>query len=231
MAPIPPDAYTVVARQLHSTSIFNTATTALRTLKCALPSFNSVIRSSMPSLPPSSFTPRSNTASTPAMIRRQAIAVIPAGYANLNSGPKPGTVVGIVLGSVGGLLLVLWLIYTCMNLGNIGNNNLVEEEVVVRQRTRSRSRPRSHRTTVMEEVVEERRSRTPPRPRRESVRETIVVEETRRPPSDRSDDIVEVIEEHSPAPRRSKSGRQSGYRNVDPESYGGGSRPLRPVRR
>ena len=166
--------------------------------------------------------------------RRQSVVVIPALY-NTN-GAKPSTVVAAVLGSVGGLLLVLWLIYTCFNFAN--PNRFVEEEVVVRRNSRhtshhsprSVSRARSVRSEVQETVRV--RSSTPP-PRRESRRETIIVEETRRPERvEREEDIVEVFEEHSPAPppRRSRSGRVSGYRNVDPGEFGGGSRPLRPVR-
>ena len=44
------------------------------------------------------------------------------------------------------------------------------------------------------------------------------------------DDIVEVIEEHSPPPARRSRRVSSGYRNVDPEEFGGGSRRQRPVR-
>ena len=65
-------------------------------------------------------------------------------------------------------------------------------------------------------------------PRREVRTERIIVEEAPAPRRERDDDIVEVIEEHSP-PRRSSSRRQSGYRTVDPDAYGGGGRPLRKV--
>ena len=165
--------------------------------------------------------------------RQQSIVVVPALY-NTN-GAKPSTVIAAVLGSVGGLLLVLWLAYTCYNFAQ--PNRFVEEEVVVRRNSRHTSHhsPRSvsRARSVRSEVVETTRVRssTPP-PRRESRRETIIVEETRRPERvERDEDIVEVFEEHSPAPpRRSRSGRVSGYRNVDPGEFGGGSRPLRPVR-
>jgi hypothetical protein len=43
---------------------------------------------------------------------------IPAHYGSLHSGPDPGTVAGITLGSVAGFILLLWLLYTCINLGN-----------------------------------------------------------------------------------------------------------------
>lgn len=44
------------------------------------------------------------------------VQTIPGGY-NV-SGPDPGTVAGITLGAVGGFLIILWIIYTCINLGN-----------------------------------------------------------------------------------------------------------------
>ena len=80
--------------------------------------------------------------------------------------------------------------------------------------------------------VESRRERTPPQRERESRRETVIIEETRRRPAE--EDIVEVIEEHSPVRREStRRDRKvsSGYRNVDPEAFGGGDRPQRKVRR
>ena len=50
------------------------------------------------------------------------------------------------------------------------------------------------------------------------------------PPVEREDDIVEVIEEHSPPPRERRGSRRvSGYRNVDPNEFGGGRRPMRHV--
>ncbi|MCJ1322173.1 hypothetical protein MMC15_007519 [Xylographa vitiligo] len=160
--------------------------------------------------------------------RQQGVFPIPASYAGLNAGPDAGTVVGITLGSVAGFLLVLWLIYTCFNMGNgMGNGAIVAEEVVSRRslsppRAR-RSRPSRTRSPSRSEMSE---VRSPPRRER---RETVIIEETRRP-AEREDDIVEVIEEHSP-PRRVRSQRVSGYRTVDPDAYGGGERPLRKVRR
>ena len=63
----------------------------------------------------------------------------------------------------------------------------------------------------------------------------MVEERVRRPApvDDREDDIVEVIEEHSPArrPVRRESKRASGYRTVDPAEFGGGDRPMRKVSR
>jgi hypothetical protein len=59
--------------------------------------------------------------------------------------------------------------------------------------------------------------------------ETVIVEEHVDPSVE--DDIVEVIEEHSPErPARKPSGR-SGYRTVDPAEFAGGRGPLRKVSR
>ncbi|KAI4117609.1 MAG: hypothetical protein LQ345_002209 [Seirophora villosa] len=173
--------------------------------------------------------------------------LIPETYAGLNRGPPPGTVVGIVLGSVAGFLLILWLIYTCMTFANTRGATTYEEETVVRRRSRSprssrrsppRSPPRSlsrhapSRSRSRSEVIEVSRHRSPPR--RETRRETMIMEERSRPPPqsvEREEDIVEVIEEHSPPRRTSGSRRVSGYRTVDPEAYGGGNRPMRKVSR
>lgn len=39
-------------------------------------------------------------------------------------------------------------------------------------------------------------------------------------PAPREDEYVEVIEEHEPPPRRSKT--SGGFKHVDPEAFGGG---------
>ena len=173
------------------------------------------------------------------LLRRQLQpSIIPTTYSGLNAGPSPGTVVGIVFGSVAGFLLLLWLIYSIFNFQG-GSPATVEEEVVVsRRRSRSprRSSPRrsSPRRPLSSrshsEVIEVSHQHRSP-PHRETRRETVILEETRRP-AQREDDIVEVIEEHSPPRRvRRESRRESGYRTVDPEAFGGGSRPLRKVSR
>ncbi|KAL8859495.1 MAG: hypothetical protein Q9178_003894 [Gyalolechia marmorata] len=175
------------------------------------------------------------------IVRRQQAPprLIPTTYAGLNRGPTPGTVVGIVLGSVAGFLLILWLIYTCVNFNAARGVSTYDEETVVRRRSRSprssRRSPSRHapsRSRSRSEVIEVSRHRSPPR--RETRRETVIMEERNRPPPppvEREDDIVEVIEEHSPVRRSSGSRRVSGYRTVDPEAYGGGNRPMRKVSR
>ncbi|KAH7064587.1 hypothetical protein B0J12DRAFT_3591 [Macrophomina phaseolina] len=152
---------------------------------------------------------------------------IPLSYQGLDSGPAPGAVVGIVLGSVAGFLLIVWLLMTLTNLN--GRNAIAgEEEIVVRERPprspRSRRSRRSSRHEIREVsrsprphqhiVVEERRTSVPPppppqpRPRSRSVlvEERVTSERERRVDGD---DIVEVIEEHSP-PSRHRSRRDSG---------------------
>ncbi|KAL6715107.1 hypothetical protein ACLMJK_007368 [Lecanora helva] len=173
-----------------------------------------------------------------------AAPLIPANYAGEDTDLPAGTVVGIVFGSVAGFLLILWILYTCFDqiigVGGGGRSSVIEEEVV-RRHSRSRSRrassprrssprrpPSSHSASEIMEV-RSTRERTPPS-RRESRRETVIIEETRRPAPQPEDDIVEVIEEHSPAPRES-SRKPSGFRIVDPEAFGGGNRSQRKVRR
>ncbi|KAH8820108.1 hypothetical protein F5884DRAFT_38072 [Xylogone sp. PMI_703] len=149
--------------------------------------------------------------------RQSTTAIIPASYGNIDSGPSPGTVVGAVLGSVAGFLLLLWLFYSCMSRnGSFWIRETTESEVIVRRPHKSRSRRAS-------EKVEVRRSRSRP-----VAQETIIVEEerTRRRSasmsrSSASDEVV-VIEEHSPPRKSKKKGRRdSGFRTVDPSAYGG----------
>ncbi|CZR69750.1 uncharacterized protein PAC_19650 [Phialocephala subalpina] len=171
--------------------------------------------------------------------RQNNPSIIPTTYHSINSGPAPGTVVGIVLGSVGGFLLLLWLLYTCLSFGGWSSrSSFVSEDVVVRDRRKSHHG--STRSRRVSETVEVRRGPSPvrivpmpmpmPMPR-EPVRETVIVEEHRsreRQRESRGSDEVVVIEEHSP-PRRKKSvrdreereRRESGYRTVDPGAYGG----------
>lgn len=144
--------------------------------------------------------------------------IIPT-YYNL-SGPEPGTVVGIVLGSVAGFLLIVWLLFTLTQGNKVGTTTAMagEEEIVVRRPRRNshgqRSRRGSH--AQMREVsrsprqssgrshviVEERRGAPAQRTR------SIIVEERRRVPND---DVVEVIEEHDEY-RERRGSRRGGYR-------------------
>ncbi|KAI4145034.1 MAG: hypothetical protein LQ340_006451 [Diploschistes diacapsis] len=177
---------------------------------------------------------RRTSASITSLAKRQTIADIPQLYSNVGNSPQPGVVAGIVLGSVGGTLIILWLIYTIMSVG--GPRPSADEVEIIQRRSRSppRRASRSRRAESRSEVIEVARHRTPPPPRRRE-REIIVEETTTRrqsapPPEEFEDDIVEVIEEHSPPPQRRSRRASSGYRNVDPDEYGGGSRRMRPVR-
>lgn len=197
------------------------------------------------------------------LISRQTIssdpAIIPTTYGQQNNSPSPGTVVGIVLGSVGGLLLLLWLLYTCCTFARPKARSTYTEDVTIREDVRRRShnshrspRPHSRRVSTTEKVeVRRQRSQSPAPVRvvREEVRqetrrppppvERVIVEERREVRRNRqerssstsnggSDEVV-VIEEHDP-PRRHKSKRDkrerererdSGFRTVDPLSFGG----------
>lgn len=156
---------------------------------------------------------------------RQQTNTIPGEYPGLNDGPDPGTIVGITLGSVGGFLLLLWLVYTCLQIGGRGDtvSSYGTASVVTRKSRRRHSR-HHHRSPARRETVEIRTSRVPPPPPQPT--ERVVVEErterrtsSQAPPpppaamppmhahppprivTDDEDEVV-VIEEHSPAPRR-----------------------------
>jgi hypothetical protein len=92
------------------------------------------------------------------LARRQiAVLAIPTTYIGLTSDPQPGTVVGIVLGSVAGFLLLIWVIYTCFGVAipfpGWGNRVVVEEEVIRRRSTSHRHRSSSPRETVVLEEL------------------------------------------------------------------------------
>ncbi|KAK0722252.1 hypothetical protein B0T26DRAFT_739523 [Lasiosphaeria miniovina] len=188
------------------------------------------------------------------LVARQqpTVATIPSFYGSLYDGPDPGTVAGITLGSVGGFILLLWLIYTCINVGNTSAETTAESSVgtaSVVTRKRHRHSHRSSRGPVAE-TVEIRRTASRgggPVIVEEVVTgggggERIVVEERRRSVSrpriihsDDDDDEVVVIEEHSPPPRRRSRirsvERRSTYREVDPDRFAGGDSPVIEVRR
>lgn len=151
--------------------------------------------------------------------RQATNGIIPSYY--LIDGPSPGTVIGIVLGSVVGFILVAYLLFTLIQ-GNPRANGTSrsirgEEEFVVRRPRRKSNAGRSRRSSRGEEysrsprqsggrstvIVEERRSAPRPRSRSRSI-----VMESRRP----GDDIVEVIEEHDDYSSRRSSHRGPGYR-------------------
>jgi hypothetical protein len=126
-------------------------------------------------------------------------AVIPSAYQDNNAGPSPGSVVGIVLGSLFGFLLILWLIWTISAV-----NGTVATERVVHERRPSHSRR-------VEEVVEIQRP--PRRPER------VIVESRRNSLVDSSSD--DVIEETVRIHRENRP--RSGIRYVNPDLPAGGN--------
>lgn len=89
-------------------------------------------------------------------------AIVPTAYNRLNDGPLPLAVVGIVLGSVGGFLMLLWLLYTCMRFGARSPPSAYTDSVMVTASPPSSSRKhrRKSRSTSRRETVEIRRQRT-----------------------------------------------------------------------
>ncbi|KAK3339303.1 hypothetical protein B0H65DRAFT_476049 [Neurospora tetraspora] len=73
-------------------------------------------------------------------------STIPAYYGALYSSPSPGAVVGITLGAVAGFILILFLIYICINLG--GFSTAISESggtaSVVTRRSRHHYRSSHH---------------------------------------------------------------------------------------
>ncbi|KJY01700.1 hypothetical protein TI39_contig282g00003 [Zymoseptoria brevis] len=217
----------------------------------------------MPALPSADalLTSRDTTPQTPAsppshhdLLTRQqqgAVIAIPAQYAGLNSGPAPGAVAGIVLGSVAAFLFIIWLLWIASTGGGfLRSSRLTEEEVVVRHRSRSPGTVhRSHRSTRArtemtsrsprrergdrvirtERIVRDAGARVPMGREPSRIRESVFVDEVRAPRRVDGDDIVEVIEEHSsvgdappPPSRKTRSRRVSGgYRSVHAASSDG----------
>lgn len=216
-----------------------------------LPHSSLPLRSSPPTAPPLSLrfasvpdttTPTRTLTTLTAVLPRQAAqttSTVPATYGSPN-GPSAGTVVGITLGSVGGFILLLWLIYTVINVGNPEAFTDAESTVmsmgtasVATRRVRRHHRHRSPRRETVEirtggpgrpVIVEDRGGGR--------VREVVVEDTTRRSASRArppprvvaEDEEIVVMEEHSP-PRRHKSRRRSsggerrsgGYRVVREE--------------
>lgn len=159
--------------------------------------------------------------------KRQGIVLaIPTTYAGLNSGPAPAAVVGITLGAIAGFIVILYIILSAIRLSgwNQRSEVVVEEHHHRRSHTRSRSRSRA-----MTEVSSPRRERIV-REREERVTEERHYEPESVVVDEEEDDIVEVIEEHSPErPPKRDPPRRSGFRTVDPAEFAGGERPRRGV--
>ncbi|KAL2111706.1 hypothetical protein VUR80DRAFT_9553 [Thermomyces stellatus] len=98
---------------------------------------------------------------------------VPTTYGALYSSPHPGVVAGAVLASIAGYILVVWVIYTCLNIAPaasqsdavstyLGGESVVTLSTVRRSRSRRPRRP----VRVRERVEVRRRegSRRPPPP-------------------------------------------------------------------
>jgi hypothetical protein len=125
----------------------------------------------------------------PHLERRQNQGLVAIPYFYQYGGPSPGAVVGIVLGSVVGFLLLIWLFWSLSNgSGFIRSSNYEEEDVVVRRRSRSPRSRRSSRQTEMtsrsprrERVIrQERIVRDIPVREPSRIRETVIVDEAPR---------------------------------------------------
>ncbi|OJD18940.1 hypothetical protein AJ78_01052 [Emergomyces pasteurianus Ep9510] len=137
--------------------------------------------------------------------RRDSMISIPSTYSSFTS--SPGTVVGIVVGTVGGFVVLIWILFLIFG----GRVTTVDDM-----------------TTVTDD------SRPPPPRRSQSHRRRPeVIEVMSESTSSRSEDVIEVFEEistPSQSERRSYSKRTGSYRTVDPREYGGGRAPGRRVR-
>ncbi|KAK0735713.1 hypothetical protein B0T21DRAFT_412315 [Apiosordaria backusii] len=193
--------------------------------------------------------PRSSLLSS----RQTPTQTIPASYGALYTSLDPGAVAGIVLGSVAGFCLVLWLFYTCINIGNVDSTTEGTASVVTRKSHHAhehsgyrRSSRRGGGETIEITRTTREQSRGPEeelfkgwaRGRGRGVRRVVEVSDD---DTGTGPDEVVVIEEHSP-PRggsrrrersriRSVERRSSGYREVDPDRFAGGDARVVEVRR
>jgi hypothetical protein len=171
--------------------------------------------------------------------KRYTTISIPSTYGRLNSSPQAGTVVGIVLGSVAGFVLLMYVLFLAVNPGALKRGPAPTSSTVTmsmddERSVRSRRRPRPHNEV---EVIEERDTfRDSYRRRPTSRHDHIVVEESLATSAtgDADGDLIEVYEESSSAAsdvmsqlprRRSRERRRphDGVRHVDPLAYGGES--------
>ncbi|RMD43200.1 hypothetical protein DV735_g1898, partial [Chaetothyriales sp. CBS 134920] len=170
-----------------------------------------------------------NSHSSPPLLAKRQIYVlaIPTTYYGLDSGPSPGVVVAIMLGSIAGFLLAGWVLLLAVRVYSSGGGGVFEKETIIRthrrttvarSRSRSRSSHRRRRTTIVEEAVVAGSHVS---------NDEIIVEEE-------PEDVVEVIEDPSPDRRESRREsrvRRSGFRTVDPAEFGGGDAPRRSISR
>ena len=182
---------------------------------------------------------------------------IPTTYGSLHNSLSPGTIVGIVLGSVGGFLFLLFFLYACLGCGGatpfaliLGRGGVeveedgVEEEVEVRRgrsgkkrHKRHHHRPRTAETyevrTTRERVVREEPPAIVVEPRRQQAPPPQQVPPPPRvvPDDDSEDEVIVYEEEESEreAPRR-RSRRSTSRRSDERARRTSGYRPVDPER-
>ncbi|KAA8651704.1 hypothetical protein EYZ11_000029 [Aspergillus tanneri] len=127
---------------------------------------------------------------------------IPASYGHLDS-PTPGTVAGIILGSVLGFIFLLYLIYLALSSGRRFSS---ETETSTPSSTEISAAPRRRRREDIVEVEEGSGSYRGGRRNTDRILDESVLS--------RSDegDTVEVLEEESDSMPPRRQSRRSGYR-------------------
>ncbi|ODH49506.1 hypothetical protein GX48_04448 [Paracoccidioides brasiliensis] len=144
----------------------------------------------------------SSSSSSSKLHRREQMISIPSTYSSFTS--SPGVVVGIVIGTVGGFVLFIWVLFLIFG----GRTTAVVDDT----------------TTV---TADSRAQHSQSRRRRPEV-----VDVMSGSTSSSSDDVIEVFEEVSSgshSPRRTKSKPSGSYRTTNPNEYGGGRAPSRHV--
>ncbi|KAJ5834110.1 hypothetical protein N7447_000136 [Penicillium robsamsonii] len=178
--------------------------------------------------------------------KRYTTISIPSTYGRINTSPAAGTVVGIVLGSVAGFVLLMYVLFLAVNPGGIARGGVaaptsssismsmsmsMDDEEIVEVRNRRGSLAGGRRRRDVIEVTEERDTfRDSYRRRPSSRHDRVVVEESLATSTsgEMDGDVIEVEEEESSAPsdispRPPRRSRRGGVRHVDPLAYGGGS--------
>ncbi|KAK4199637.1 hypothetical protein QBC40DRAFT_328274 [Triangularia verruculosa] len=184
------------------------------------------------------------------LARQTPTKTIPASYGALYTSLDPGAIAGIVLGSVAGFCLILWLFYACINMGNVDSTTEGTASVVTRKshhhthRHRSASahrrsrnieitrttREQSRGPVVVEErmggggvdgvILEETRRRSYSRGGGGGGGVRRVVEVSDDDTADTGGDEVVVIEEHSPVRGGSRRRERSRIRSQERRSGG-----------
>ena len=159
---------------------------------------------------------------------RQQTSAIPAYYGALDSSPDPGAVAGITLGSVAGFILILWLVYSCINMGNppsSAESTVGTASVVVERKRRRRSHHHSSDSGSGTETVEIRRTTETSRVARDGphvATGAIIVEEDTRSRS-RSPERI-VVEGVVRGSREHRHSRRHSHRHSRHHSHDDGPR-------